>query len=391
MKQIQLNTKAWQYQKLLNETGAKVFMEEDLKKELEKIKARRYPTLYQKINSSGFRSGKHLITLLSEEFGKGIHLILTKNESKIDGVNIFISFHLYDKLVQKNFFPLYTELGFASATEFLVAVLGLKIKPHQRTPKQNQISNFITTLPRFGKKLSAKKTSELVANVAKVVKRADTDSKVLETEVLKASDAAIRQAFYKSEIKKINDDITNNFKRESMNKNWENSKYKPWFVNNDWIFGIEYSGPLDKSRLTVECTIDLGLITYDGYIDVIEVKTPNIEILDQDSSHHTYFPSLALSKALSQAIKYVHCLESEQNTINFKALSKSRKKTKPIPLVLKPRVKIVIGHKKMWKNDEIEERLKTLKLINDGLTNIHIYTFDQILNIGNKMIKNYEK
>ena len=392
MTKIQLNTKAWKYQKLLGETKAKVFMEEDLKNELEKIKAKRYPTLFQKINLSGFRSGKHLVTLLSEEFGKGINLILTKNESKIDGINIFISFYLYDRLVQKNFFPLYTELGFTTATEFLVAVLGLKIKPFQRSPKQNQVNNFITTLPISGKKLSAKKTNELVENVTKVIKQADTDSKTLQPEVLKASDAAIRQTFYKSEIKKVSDVIDGNFKSENKKKSWENSNYKPWFLNNDWIFGIEYKGLLDKSRFTVECTIDLGLETYDGYIDVIEVKTPNVEIFEFDNSRKTYFPSTELSKAISQAIKYIHCLESEQNTINVKAFSKNQGKRKQNPpLVLKPRVKVVIGHKKMWNHAEATEKFKTLKLINDGLNNIHIYTFDQILEIGNKMIKNYEK
>lgn len=388
---IKLNTKSWQYQKFLTESSVKVFVTKSLKTQLEMIKARRFPTLYQKVNSSGFRSGKHLITLLVEEFGKGIKLILTENDSKIDGINIYINYGLYDKIVSKNFFPLYTELGFASATEFLVAVLGLKIKPHQRQPRHKQVYQFISTLPRSGKQLSAKKTDELVANVAKVVKQASIDSKRLTPEILKESAAASRQAFYRGEIKIITDTIKKNFLRDHKSKNWENKEYKPWFVKNNWIFGIEYSGPLDKSRLTTECILDLGLVTYDGYIDVIEVKTPNVEILDHDSTHKTYFSSPELSKALSQSIKYIHCLESEQNTINVKALSKSGGKNVNItPLVLKPRVKIVIGHKKMWSDEEWEEKFRSLKLINDGLTNIHIYTFDQILDIGYKMIKNYE-
>lgn len=389
---IKLNTKSWQYQKLLTESSVKVFVTKSLKTDLEKIKARRFPTLYQKVNSSGFRSGKHLITLLVEKLGRGVKLILTEKDSQIDGLNVYINYRLYDKIVSKNFFPLYRELGFASATEFLVSVLDLKIKPHQRQPQYKQIHQFISTLPRSGKQLSAKKTDELVANVGKVVKQAGVDSKRLTSEILKESDAAIRQAFYKGEIKTITDTIRKNFLDKNKSNNWENKKYRPWFVKNNWIFGIEYSGLLDKSRFTTECIIDLALVTYDGYVDVIEVKTPNLEILNLDSSHKIYFPSPELSNAISQALKYIHCLESEQNTINVKALSKNRrKKINMAPLILKPRVKIVIGHKRNWSNEELEEKFKALRLINDGLTNIHIYTFDQILDIGNKMIKNYER
>ena len=61
---------------------------------------------------------------------------------------------------------------------------------------------------------------------------------------------------------------------------------------------------------------------------------------------------------------------------------------------LKPRCKLVIGHRTYWcKDSENIQKKKndTLRLLNDSLPNVDIFTFDDVLTIGKLMLERYGK
>lgn len=143
-----------------------------------------------------------------------------------------------------------------------------------------------------------------------------------------------------------------------------------------WMFGSEYSERLQRRTWTRDDRHDFVLRrTVDGFLEVIEIKTPFPELLRRfDTSHESYYPSAKLSQVIGQVIRYIGEVERSRDTIFAK--------DKEDPL--KIRARIVIGR------DGHEEHQRGLRQLNAHLHGVEVITFDQLIRIAERVIQVFE-
>ena len=155
--------------------------------------------------------------------------------------------------------------------------------------------------------------------------------------------------------------------------------FQNWFESNLWIFGVEYLKQHDFRKISMFSEGDLLMESNDGYLDLIELKRPNLnyDIFKYDGSHKSYYPSPDLSKVLGQCLYYLQKLDESKLIIEKEYKLK----------ILRPRIKIVLGRSNGFK----EQQLDTLRMMNSGLNHIDIITYDMLIDNGNQIIASYSK
>jgi hypothetical protein len=134
----------------------------------------------------------------------------------------------------------------------------------------------------------------------------------------------------------------------------------------------------------------IGINHYNG-VDIIEIKTHLSNILVWDSSHKNFSFSSEMSKAIIQTINYIDAVV-QRRFQNQEAEERITEFTEEENLY-HPRGIIIIssGAKltTMKLNDNQKERLKRdLTKLRNGLQDIEIMTFDEVLQIADDYIKN---
>jgi hypothetical protein len=145
---------------------------------------------------------------------------------------------------------------------------------------------------------------------------------------------------------------------------------------NPWLFGSEYSELLDRRNWTRDDDLDFMLRrTVDGYLEIIEIKTPFEQpLFNFDRSHNNYYPAAPLSKAIGQVLRYIEEIQRDRDRIM------AVDGIDP----LKVRARIIIG------KDGNEEQNKALRNLNAHLVQIEILTFDQLIRIGRRVLSVFE-
>ncbi len=148
--------------------------------------------------------------------------------------------------------------------------------------------------------------------------------------------------------------------------------YQKLLRANPWLFGSEYSELVDRRRWTRDDNLDFMLRrTADGYLEIVEIKTPIPQpLLNHDSSHDSYYPAAPLSQVLGQVIRYIEQIERHRDSIC------SQDQEDP----LKIRARIIIGR------DGDAKQQAALRKFNSHLHGIDILTFDQLVRIGERVI-----
>ena len=131
----------------------------------------------------------------------------------------------------------------------------------------------------------------------------------------------------------------------------------------------------------------IGVNHYNG-LDIIEIKTHLTKILVWDGSHENFYFSPEMSKAIVQTTNYLDAIVQErfrnsgdkQNITNFVDEEN----------LYHPRGIIIISSSRnlTTKNGESEKLKRDFTKLRNGLHNIQVITFDEILNIADEYIKN---
>ena len=145
---------------------------------------------------------------------------------------------------------------------------------------------------------------------------------------------------------------------------------------NPWMFGSEYSELLSRRTWTRDENLDYMLRrTVDGYLEIIEIKTPFKEALFiHDGSHDSYYPSAKLSPVLGQVIHYIEEVERNRDSILV------HDHCDP----LKIRARTILGR------DGPPPQQAALRNLNAHLHRIEVLTFDQLLRIAARVIAVFE-
>lgn len=214
---------------------------------------------------------------------------------------------------------------------------------------------------------------QTIEQLAKLLRRAAKNrqiANIVPSDVVINFAAVINQIRYKKAISEL---------MSMLKEKHTEKEFEAWFLENHWIFGTEYLKTEDV-RIGWRTSGDIILTSVDGYQDIIELKLPTEEVLLRDDSHDNWYPSAGLSKAVSQATKYIQ--ESE----DARAIIQSKE---GVPF-LKPRAKIVIGRSINWTSDDGDKRLDCLRKLNAQLHNIQIMTYDHLLLCAGRMVQYYE-
>lgn len=136
-----------------------------------------------------------------------------------------------------------------------------------------------------------------------------------------------------------------------------------------------YIAFIEKANIGIIITKfpDFLLVTNDGYLDILEIKTPFTDILLEDKSRGNHYWTTELSKAISQVENYI----DEVSGLRDKVKNEIKDKYGIELRVVRPRGVILVGNTEQFEgNKKISD---DFRLLNQGLKNITIVTYDELL------------
>lgn len=161
--------------------------------------------------------------------------------------------------------------------------------------------------------------AEFLKQILKELRQEDLDTRELAS-ALAASEAPVLRkiaiASKLAEYRKAYDDLM----RLIQDAETSEHELQQMLERNPWMFGSEYSELLDRRRWSRDDEQDFMLRrTTDGYLEVVEIKTPFVDPLFRyDSRRDTYYPSSRLSQALGQVMRYIDEVDRDRNSIIVK-------------------------------------------------------------------------
>lgn len=157
---------------------------------------------------------------------------------------------------------------------------------------------------------------------------------------------------------------------------WQPEKIlQNWIEKNLWVFWIEYERLESFREISESSEWDLLMKSIDWYLDLIELKKSQYELLRFDKSHNCYYWSSHLNTVIWQSMHYLKSLQEYASTLSSEYDVK----------ILRPRIKIIA-----WRSKEFNsQQFDTLRLMNSHFVDISIITYDEILKYGSKIISHY--
>lgn len=161
-------------------------------------------------------------------------------------------------------------------------------------------------------------------------------------------------------------------KQDLLEKDWQK-----WFESNSWVLGSQFVRILDERSIDTENISDFLMEVYDGFLDVVEIKRPNggLQFWAPNLDHGNYVPSADLTKAVTQASRYIYEVEREANSLKF------LEKVRGVKTV-KPRCVLIFGRSNNWNSEQIE----AYRIMNANYHNLSILTYDHVLTRARQMV-----
>jgi hypothetical protein len=266
----------------------------------------------------------------------------------------------------------------ARLRDFLTAELSGKLKRNEEElhiisgEEFSKLQKILDCLPD----LNPSDKIQLVKTILQNIKSSDIDTEKLtlifndsSTELIKSIAIAAKLLDYRKSYNDLFYMVKNNESSEA--------KIQKLLEANPWMFGSEYSELLERRKWTRDENLDFMLRrSSDGFLEIIEIKTPSSDkLFVHDKSHDCYYPSAKLSNVIGQVIKYIENIDRDRDSI------KSKDNYDP----LKIRAKIIFGR------DDSGECQDALRLLNSHLHRVEIITFDQLMKIAERVLNVFGK
>jgi len=154
-------------------------------------------------------------------------------------------------------------------------------------------------------------------------------------------------------------------------------RWQEWFEQNSWVLGSEFVRVLDDRHIDTQNISDFLMEAYDGFLDVVEIKRPegNLAFWAASLDHGNYVPSTDLTKAITQANRYIFEIEREANSLKFlERVGGTR--------TVKPRCVLIFGRSNDWNKDQAE----AFRILNAAFHSLHIMTYDHVLGRAKRIV-----
>lgn len=139
--------------------------------------------------------------------------------------------------------------------------------------------------------------------------------------------------------------------------------WQKFFSKNSWILGSDFVEVLDERRLDVENITDYLLKSFDGFVDIVELKLPDAPFWTEEN-----IPRSELTAASMQCHRYL--LQTERNIKDLEFA----KKIKFTPIA-KPRITLIYGRSNSWNTDQKEN----YRVLNSSYSNLNVMSYDHLL------------
>ncbi len=146
--------------------------------------------------------------------------------------------------------------------------------------------------------------------------------------------------------------------------------WQKFFSQNSWILGSDFVEILDERRIDVENITDYLLKSFDGFVDIIELKLPTAPFWTAEN-----IPKSELTSASMQCNRYILQTERKINDLEF------NKKIQNTPII-KPRITLIYGRSQLWNEDEKE----AYRVLNSSYSNLNIISYDHLLERAKRLI-----
>jgi hypothetical protein len=150
--------------------------------------------------------------------------------------------------------------------------------------------------------------------------------------------------------------------------------YQTWCEKHSWAFGNAYVLRDSVRDISAGDRLDLLLPTViAGYRDIVELKRPDMRVMNWDEAHRNHYFSSEVAKAIGQCHRYLDVLHE---------MAAQGLRDHPEIVAYHPRAIIVIGRSNDWD----VSKLRDLHGLNRRLSGIMIMTYDQLLAQGERLI-----
>lgn len=155
---------------------------------------------------------------------------------------------------------------------------------------------------------------------------------------------------------------------QAISSGYPESYWQDWFSRNKWVLGSEYLNILPERDIDVTDIADYLMRAIDGFLDVVEIKRPDLPFWTRPDSHGNLCPSSQLTAAITQCLNYLYKIELQSNSVEFMERVEDTK-------TVKPQCMLVYGRSVDWDDNE----LMALRILNAAYHQLHIITYDQLL------------
>jgi hypothetical protein len=162
-----------------------------------------------------------------------------------------------------------------------------------------------------------------------------------------------------------------------LESDFTENEWQTWFEKNSWVLGSDFVKILDERAIDTSNISDFLMQSYDGFLDVIEIKRPEggLKFWGSALDHGNYYPHSDLIKAITQSISYIHEIELQANDMKFfERVGKVK--------TIKPRCTLIFGRSNRW--DQAQQ--EAFRILNSSYHNLTIMTFDHVLERAKRII-----
>jgi hypothetical protein len=353
-------------------------------------------TLYRKLKSRKSRTGLSFIQLL--ELGRAIRgfkhlleniknknessrLILTDKNTKKFNNDYYINLDGYRKKVNSRFFSFYRTTGLDASLAYLSEEFPDEFKKPKDSLTKKDLAksgkHFAQLIDELSKKREHKK--QLLRKTSELVLQYQYKSRLLREEIAELEEIKNKSniVYYSTKIKEF---------KSRLGKNYKESSWQSWIYNNNWIIGVQYNPPIEKEKVGFKSIPDYLFPTLDGFIDILEIKLPNHEVIKKDQSHPgSYAWSPEANRAIGQVVHYLYEMELHQLELQRDINRAYSTKLSREIYIIKPRAFILIGRDDDWD----DSRKEAFRKLNHALHDIEVITYTDLIKRGEKIIALY--
>lgn len=361
-----------------------VFVTPEVKASLEGETTKSGETLFALFGRGmALRGFKHLIEKIREKEPK-IKVVFTHERTDVSPGEIRIKYDDYKTIAGNRFFTFYRETGLDAAGYYLNHYFPDKFTYDKTKVTEKDIKhidkNFSEVLETIPKKRKNQKA--LIEHTTKIIGDLTSKKNLLKQEVENLEKIRNKSNifFFQSKVDELKIRLTKKYHETRGKNSWQS-----WIYANNWLFGISYQAPVEKQKINIIGSMpDFSFPTMDGFLDILEIKLPTMNVITPDPSHPgSYTWSTDTNKAIGQVVTYLSDIELYQLH-----LREEIKRVYKIDLYLiKPRAVILIGNKENWTS----EQHKALRKLNYSLHGIEVITYTDMQKRGEAIIENYSK